>query len=104
MQIHGPAGIGKTALVEQFLDEIALADRLPDERPAAENPASVIVLRASGEETEELLAYGVLDQLAARSPGPGSAKRPGPARSLRGRRTCWSKWSPATAPTASMTR
>src|SRR6266542_3199733 len=45
--IEGPAGIGKTTLVRRFLDE------------AGERR----VLRASGEEAEAGLAFGVLDQL-----------------------------------------
>ncbi|HEY0400768.1 MAG TPA: AAA family ATPase [Blastococcus sp.] len=59
VQIQGPPGIGKTALLAEFLEE-----------PGG-NPAPV-VLRASGEETEDLLAYGVLDQLV-RSAGPRGA-------------------------------
>jgi DNA-binding CsgD family transcriptional regulator len=59
VQIEGPPGIGKTALVAHFLDE-----------PAGE--AAPVVLRASGEETETLLAYGVIDQLA-RSAGPAGS-------------------------------
>jgi DNA-binding CsgD family transcriptional regulator len=54
VQIQGPAGIGKTALLDQFLTEIA---GVGDGRPA-------VVIRASGEETEELFAYGVVEQLA----------------------------------------
>ncbi|MET0765845.1 MAG: AAA family ATPase [Blastococcus sp.] len=57
--IVGPPGIGKTALLAQFLAE-----------PGGDVPP--VVLRASGEETEDLLAYGVLDQLA-RSAGPPGA-------------------------------
>jgi DNA-binding NarL/FixJ family response regulator len=45
--IDGTAGIGKTALCERFLGE----------------SANVQVLRTSGEETEALLSYGVVDQL-----------------------------------------
>ena len=56
VEIQGPPGIGKTALVTAFLDE-----------PGGDVPP--LVLRAGGEETENLLAYGVLDQLA-RSAGP----------------------------------
>ena len=55
VQIQGPAGIGKTALLDQFLTEIAGIGDVP--------PAPVVI-RASGEETEELLAYGVVEQLA----------------------------------------
>jgi tetratricopeptide (TPR) repeat protein len=45
--IQGPSGIGKTALVDRFLSD---AD-------------DVRVLRASGDESEALLAYGVVSQL-----------------------------------------
>ena len=45
--IEGPPGIGKTALVERFVGE----------------SVGVLVLRASGEESESLLTYGVVDQL-----------------------------------------
>ena len=51
VQIQGPAGIGKTALIE----------KLPAGSAVAPTP---VVLLASGEETEELLAYGVVEQLA----------------------------------------
>src|SRR4029077_19540994 len=51
VQIQGPAGIGKTALLEHFLAQVRY------------EPAPV-VLWASGEETEGLLAYGVVEQLA----------------------------------------
>jgi len=50
VQIQGPAGIGKTALVDHFLGE------------AGDGPLPAVI-RASGEETEELLAYGVVEQL-----------------------------------------
>ena len=53
VQIQGPAGIGKTALLDAFLTEVA--------EPGDPAPA---VIWASGEETEELLAYGVVEQLA----------------------------------------
>jgi DNA-binding CsgD family transcriptional regulator len=59
VQIEGPPGIGKTALVSTFLAQ-------PGGHMAP------IVLRASGEDTETLLAYGVIDQLA-RSAGPAGA-------------------------------
>ncbi len=60
VNIVGPAGIGKTSLVENFLSD-------PGVEPAP------IVVRTGGEETETLLAYGVVEQLA-RSAGPaGSA-------------------------------
>lgn len=45
--ITGPAGIGKTSLVDQFLLEVVDAT----------------VLRASGEQWEALVAFGVIDQL-----------------------------------------
>ncbi len=45
--VEGPSGIGKTALIERFL--------LGEEE--------VQVLRASGEQWEALVAYGVIDQL-----------------------------------------
>ena len=57
--VQGPAGIGKTALLGQFLAD------------AAGEPAFT-VLRGSGEESESLLDYGVLGQLA-RSAGPAGA-------------------------------
>jgi DNA-binding CsgD family transcriptional regulator len=50
VQIQGPPGMGKTALLRQFLLE-----------PGGDAPP--VVVRASGEETENLLAYGVMDQL-----------------------------------------
>ena len=56
VQIQGPAGIGKTALLENFL-----AGAHPDPQP--------VVLFASGEENERLLAYGVIEQLARSVPG-----------------------------------
>jgi DNA-binding CsgD family transcriptional regulator len=59
VQIQGPPGIGKTALVEQFLVE-------PGDGPTP------VVVRASGEETEALLAYGVVHQLARAAGGPGT--------------------------------
>src|SRR3954468_19914079 len=59
VEVRGPAGIGKTALVTRFLEE-----------PGGD--VAPVVLRASGEETEILLAYGVVDQLA-RSAGPAGA-------------------------------
>ena len=45
--IEGPPGIGKTALVDRFVGETG----------------GVVVVRASGEESESLLTYGVVDQL-----------------------------------------
>ena len=69
--LTGQAGIGKTSLVEQFLAELD----------------DTTLLRASGEQWEALVAYGVADQLlrtagvrggcAARErrPGTGAAAR-----------------------------
>jgi len=51
VQIQGPAGIGKTALLEHFLAE-------------SREATAPVVVWASGEESEELLAYGVVEQLA----------------------------------------
>ena len=51
VEIQGPPGIGKTALLSRFLADPG--DGVPP-----------VVLRSSGEETEVLLAYGVIDQLA----------------------------------------
>ena len=59
VRIEGPAGIGKTALIEHFLHE-------PGVLPAP------VVVRASGEDTESLLAYGVVEQLARSAGGPGT--------------------------------
>ena len=49
--IEGPAGIGKTALAERFLADVR----------------DVTVLRASGEESESDLRFGVVDQLLRRA-------------------------------------
>ena len=65
VQVSGPPGIGKTALLEHFLAE-------PGEDGAP------VVVRASGEEAERLLDYGVVDQLA-RSAGPAGAELAGAA-------------------------
>ncbi len=63
--IEGPAGIGKTTLVRQFL----------------EGTAERCVLRASGEEVEAGLPFGVLAQLLADAPttppGPAAGGVPG---------------------------
>src|SRR5690348_4547949 len=68
VQIQGPSGIGKTALVDRFLREH------PDVR----------VLRASGDEAEALLAYGVVEQFGRFAGAPGAdllaAVDPAPAR------------------------
>src|SRR5687768_9909206 len=56
VEIQGPPGIGKTALLTHLLADPG--DGVPP-----------VVLRASGEETEVLLPYGVIDQLG-RSAGP----------------------------------
>ncbi|MDT7554297.1 MAG: hypothetical protein QOI16_2833, partial [Pseudonocardiales bacterium] len=50
VQIEGPAGVGKTALIERFLAD-------PDLDPPP------TVLRAGGDEAEVLLAYGIIEQL-----------------------------------------
>ena len=63
----GPAGIGKTALIEHFLREPGVG-------------ATPVVVRASGEETEALLAYGVVEQLARSA---GAAGRPAARRACR---------------------
>jgi hypothetical protein len=65
VQIEGPAGMGKTALIERFL-----ADPGGDLSPT--------VLRAGGDEAETLLAYGVVEQLA-RAGGLDPAAVTGPA-------------------------
>ena len=52
--VHGPAGMGKSALLERFLRRLE----------------GVRVLRASGEETESALAYGLVAQLLAGLPEP----------------------------------
>ncbi len=49
--VEGPAGVGKTALLERLLAE-----------PGTDRPLTV--LRAGGDESETLLAYGVVEQLA----------------------------------------
>ncbi len=53
--IRGPAGIGKTALLKQLV-----ADCTDD--------PEIVILRASGEENEGLLAYGLLGQLERSNP------------------------------------
>jgi DNA-binding CsgD family transcriptional regulator len=90
VQVQGPAGIGKTALLEQFLVEakgVGASQRAPasEERTAPGSRPSlaeakgvgagehVTVLWASGEESETLLAYGVLDQLARSAGSAGEA-------------------------------
>ena len=52
--VEGPAGIGKTSLVEQFLGAVA----------------DVTVLRASGDLSESDLPFGVVDQLLRRAGEP----------------------------------
>src|SRR5262245_4137350 len=52
--IEGPAGIGKTALIDRFL----------------EDAGDATVLRASGDDSERELAGGVLDQLFRRAGEP----------------------------------
>ncbi|MGH7747689.1 MAG: ATP-binding protein, partial [Candidatus Dormibacteria bacterium] len=58
--LEGPAGIGKTALVRSFLHEAG----------------DVRALRATGEEVEALLPYGVVAQLvlAAHEPVPDALR------------------------------
>src|SRR4051794_17544584 len=56
--VAGPEGIGKTALVERFLADAG----------------DVIALRASGDESERELEFGVVDQLLRRA---GEARPPG---------------------------
>jgi AAA ATPase-like protein len=63
VHIEGLAGIGKTALVERFLSQCSDAQ----------------LVRASGEESEVLLAYGVIDQLF-HAAGPAHLQRPGQSR------------------------
>lgn len=68
VQIQGPAGIGKTALLDTFLAEIR-------------TDQSAVVLQASGEETESLLSYGVIEQLIRTAPpGVEGGPRPDPGR------------------------
>jgi ATP/maltotriose-dependent transcriptional regulator MalT len=62
--VEGPAGIGKTALVRHFLG----------------HAGGVCVLRASGEETEAGLTFGVLAQLV----GPAMTVPAGPLAALHG--------------------
>ena len=59
--VQGASGIGKTALLDALLAE------------AARDPG-VVVLRASGDSDERLIAYGLLGQLV-RSAGPVAAER-----------------------------
>lgn len=60
--VEGPAGIGKTALVSWFLNRSRAGSR----------GSTPCVLRASGEEAEVSLPYGVLTQLLAAAPAPPS--------------------------------
>ncbi len=55
--VEGPAGIGKSALVEQFLSGLT----------------GLRVLRATGEQWEAFLAFGIADQLM-RAAGWGHAR------------------------------
>jgi type II secretory pathway predicted ATPase ExeA len=59
--IEGEAGVGKTAFVRQFL--AGLDD--------------VVALKASGDESETTLEYGVLSQLASRAPQWADRLAPG---------------------------
>ena len=63
--VQGDAGIGKTLLIEQFLD----------------GETDMTVLRATGEPWEAFVAFGVIDQLM-RVAGVSTARlllRPAPA-------------------------
>ena len=62
--VHGPAGIGKTALVRRFL---------------ASHPQRQVIW-AVGDEAESLLGFGVIDQLgrAAAAGSPSAARSRGP--------------------------
>lgn len=51
--VHGPAGVGKTSLVRRFLETVE----------------GEHILRASGDEAETALPYGVVRQLLAELPG-----------------------------------
>src|SRR5689334_4818288 len=64
--VQGPAGIGKTALIDQFLAEAG-------SRPSGAEGRARVVLRASGEEGESLLAYGVLAQIGRAAGSAGEA-------------------------------
>ncbi|MFC6403955.1 ATP-binding protein [Planobispora longispora] len=79
--VEGPAGIGKTALIRAFLGA-ARGSR---------------VLRASGDEGETALPYGVLDQLTA-APETGVPARPGSGGSGRTGKGAPSPPPPATVP------
>ena len=59
VSIEGPSGIGKTALLDALLADVA------------DDPA-VVVLRASGDQDERLIAYGLLGQLAHSSDVPAA--------------------------------
>lgn len=69
--VEGEAGMGKTTLVEHWL-----------ERSVGNRPASAVaLLRASAEEAETSLAWGLLGQLLvelSRLDGKGAARRPAP--------------------------
>ncbi|MBL7498521.1 AAA family ATPase [Frankia sp. CN7] len=66
--VEGPAGIGKTSLVARFIAETA----------------PPCVLRASGEEDETSLAFGVLDQVLAAVPAAVPATAAGRGRGRAG--------------------
>jgi DNA-binding CsgD family transcriptional regulator len=66
VSVEGPPGIGKTALVDRFLAE---ANAGATHAAAAEPGPGLRVLRVSGDETETLLSYGVVEQFA-RAAGP----------------------------------
>jgi predicted ATPase len=69
VQVEGPPGIGKTALVDRFLAEATDITEITAADPAGPAPR---VLRVSGDESETLLPYGVVEQLA-RVAGPAGA-------------------------------
>jgi DNA-binding CsgD family transcriptional regulator len=58
VQVEGPPGIGKTALVDRFL----------------RTEPDVQVLRCSGDEAETLLSFGVFDQLTRFAGRPGTVQ------------------------------
>ena len=70
--VEGAAGIGKTALIERFLARVD----------------DVTVLRASGDESERDLPFGVLEQLLRRAGDAGATASA--AITSRPARTCWS--------------
>ncbi|WP_420123263.1 AAA family ATPase [Nakamurella sp.] len=59
VSIEGPSGIGKTALLDALLADVA-------------GDPAVVVLRASGDQDERLIAYGLLGQLAHSADTPSA--------------------------------